>query len=104
MTKREYEGDKDPRIGFLFNCTKKHVRIDKPISAEEIAELPAWCNNGDDLFIRCKVCDHLMIFSDGPLPGLDGRWACMQCDRTVHETTPYKELDRINRMFESESI
>ena len=102
MTEKEYEGGCDPRIGFLFHCTKKHVNQPVPLSADEIAALPAWCGNEDDIFIQCKACDQPMIYTEGPENRLEGRWACPGCDRVVREITPYRILEAKARAFAEE--
>ena len=86
--------------GFLFNCTKSHVNHSIPLSAAEAAKLPAWCRNDDWLFLRCKDCDQMMIFTGESYDALDGKWACPECGRVVYEKTPYNVIDRENQTFE----
>lgn len=101
MTKNEVEKlcESAPK-GFLFNCAKSHVNHSIPLSAAEAAELPVWCGNEDQLFVKCKTCDLLMIFTGESSDALDGKWACPECGRVVREATPYKVLDMENRAFE----
>lgn len=75
--------------GFLFNCSRSHVNNPRALSADEVKEIPAWCGNGDHLFLRCKTCDMMMIFTDALAEKRNGKWACQTCGRVVHEKTPY---------------
>ncbi len=75
--------------GFLFNCTPGHVNKPRPLSVDEVKEIPAWCGNDDRLFLRCKTCDMMMIFTDDLSEKHNGKWACQGCGRVVHEKTPY---------------
>ena len=101
MTENEYEKIYESApVGFMFNCTRHHLSRSIPLTATEVGELPAWCGNSDQLFIKCKPCDMLMIFTGESTELLDGKWACPNCGRIVREETPYNELDKENHAFE----
>lgn len=86
--------------GFLFCCTKSHVNRPISLSAAEVAKLPAECRDENKVFLKCKACDKLMVFTEGSSEWCDGRWTCPECGRTVHKDTPYNILDELNRTFE----
>ena len=102
MTEKEYEDIYDSVEGFLFTCTKRRVSLSNSLSSVEIANLPAWCRNEDQLFVKCKSCDLLMIFTEGPSNKLEGMWACPGCGRYVREVTPYRIVDNQNRKLEQQ--